>query len=92
MSMNDLCPTCNRDNSYYPAHHHLVPKSLGGVETIKICADCHSSIHATYSNKELRDRYNSIEKILADDKLRKAFRFLSKQDPSRRFRSRKKKK
>ena len=81
------CPACKRDNSFYPAEHHMIPKSRGGVETVRICADCHSAIHAAYSNKELEKRFYSLELILADKKLQKSFKFLSKQDPSQRFRS-----
>ncbi len=88
----DRCPTCNRDNSYYPAEHHMIPKSRGGTETIRICADCHSAIHAAYPNKELEKSFYSLELILSDDKLKKAFAFLSKQEPSRRFRSKRNRK
>jgi len=67
--------------------HHLTPKSLGGTSTIVICSDCHSAIHARYSNKELADKFYRLDLLKADEDLRRAYRFLSKQDPLRRFRN-----
>jgi len=81
-----MCPLCGRETENM-TKHHLVPKELGGKETADICADCHSAIHARYTNKELAESYHSLELIMADQNLTKAFKFLSKQDPSRRFRN-----
>jgi len=80
------CPLCRREIKH-PSKHHLIPKELGGKETIDICGDCHNAIHARYTNKELKDDFHSLELLLADKDLRKSFKFLRKQDPSRRFRN-----
>ena len=71
--------------------HHMIPKSRGGKDTVYICSDCHSAIHAHYSNKELAKKFYSKELIIADEKLQKAFKFLSKQNTIRRFRNKKRK-
>jgi hypothetical protein len=81
----DACPLCDRPN-YFPSDHHLVPKSRGGRVTKTICADCHRSIHATFSNKELEKTYFTVEALLAHPTFAKAITFLQKQDPRRRYR------
>jgi hypothetical protein len=44
--------------------HHLVPKSKKGKETVRLHRLCHALIHATFSEKELAQRYNTIEALL----------------------------
>ena len=80
-----ICPLCTREIVHL-SKHHPVPKSLGGREIINICGDCHSAIHAHYTNKELKESFSTIKEMQADSDLSKAFKFLSKQDPVRRFR------
>ena len=42
-SVSDSCFECD---SIYDLHeHHVIPRSLGGKRTIKICAICHGKIH-----------------------------------------------
>jgi len=67
--------------------HHLVPQSRGGQETIPVCLDCHKSIHAFFTNKELENNYNSVCSLLADDKFSKHIKWLSKQPSDRRFKT-----
>lgn len=78
----EKCPLCNRDN-HKPSDHHLIPKCRGGgsKDTVCICADCHSAIHALFSNKELESQYNTVESLLAHEKFSKTAKFISKQDP-----------
>lgn len=42
--------------------HHLVPREKGGrySETVPLCQPCHSTIHRTYSNRELALHFNTI--------------------------------
>ena len=55
--------------------HHLVPQSkcnTGKYRKIKddpnnhifICRSCHDQIHALYNNNELRDLYNTLDKLI----------------------------
>lgn len=80
------CPLCGREVSKV-SDHHLIPKSRGGQETLPICLDCHKSIHAFFTNKELEDKFNTVENLLSDEKFAKHIKWLSKQDPTRRFRT-----
>lgn len=73
------CPLCKRPN-YHPSDHHLVPKCRGGDDTETICRDCHRSIHATFSNKELEREYNSVEALMAHEGFARTVRFIAKQD------------
>lgn len=88
--MIEKCPLCKRD-LIHPSDHHLKPKCRGGKKDeenmVLICADCHSAIHGLFSNKELEREYNSVDALLSDDKLCKAIKFISKQDPNRRLRT-----
>ncbi len=79
------CPTCERPN-LHPSDHHLLPVSRGGKhgDKVLICRDCHTAIHALFSNKELERSYTTVAALLSNERFAKTVRFISKQDPSRR--------
>lgn len=79
------CPLCERPN-LRPSDHHLVPKSRGGRggDKVLICRDCHSAIHALFSNKELEKSYTTVDALLANERFAKMVRFIARQDPHRR--------
>jgi 5-methylcytosine-specific restriction enzyme A len=81
-----ICPLCNRDVPHM-SDHHLTPRSRGGKETIPICLDCHKSVHAFFTNKELEGRYNTVEELLGDEKFSQHVKWLGKQDANRRYRT-----
>ena len=81
------CPLCERPN-HHPSDHHMVPKSRGGRATTTICRDCHTAIHALFTNKELERDYSTPEALLAHAELRKVVTFIAKQDPGGRVRTR----
>ena len=68
--------------------HHVVPRCKGGTETVPTCHSCEDFIHKTWSHKELRDTFNTVEKIQADPLFQKFLRWLYKQQPSAFFRTR----
>ena len=82
----ELCPLCNRP-AIHKSDHHLVPKCRGGRHKQLICSDCHRMIHSLFSNKELERKYNTVEALLADERVQKMVAFLAKQDPNRRYRA-----
>lgn len=61
------CPLCGREMLAGPSveEHHLVPRSQGGRETVTLHRVCHRRIHAEFSERELRDRYDTIESLRA---------------------------
>lgn len=73
------CPLCGRPNRS-PSDHHLVPRTRGGKVTETICRDCHSAIHATFSNKQLEREYATVDALLAHEAFAKIIRFIAKQD------------
>lgn len=80
------CPLCERPN-LQPSDHHLVPRARGGKVTKTLCQDCHSAIHATFTNKELERQYSTVEALLAHEGFAKIVRFISKQGGRVRTRS-----
>src|SRR5690606_28377730 len=81
---------CKRDVPEL-SYHHMIPKSQGGTETTGICKDCHKSIHAFFTNKELARTYHTIEALLGHESFAKHIGWLSKQDPAKRFKTKKNK-
>jgi len=82
-----ICPLCKRDGVQL-SDHHLIPACRGGKdEKETICRDCHDGVHAFFTNKELESEYNTIEKLLGNEKFSKHVKWLSKQDPSKKFKS-----
>ncbi|WP_236615110.1 hypothetical protein [Desulfovibrio sp. X2] len=73
----EVCAICGRQAPL--TRHHLVPRALhkrlkrraafAGRDlsaTIGLCRACHSTLHQTFSEKELAVSYDSLESILAD--------------------------
>ena len=81
------CPLCERPN-FHPSDHHLIPKSRGGKLTATLCQDCHRAIHATFTNKELEASYHTREALLGHEAFGKMVRFIARQDPGGKVRTR----
>lgn len=81
------CPLCERPN-LNPSDHHLVPKSRGGKKTLAICRDCHRAIHALFSNKELEQRYSTVDSLLEHEGFKRMLGFIARQDPGGKVRLR----
>ncbi len=75
------CPLCGRILLRSKDKHHLVPKSKGGKETVVLHKICHRFLHATFTEKELAREYNTIEKLLQNDKIKTFVAWVSKKDP-----------
>jgi hypothetical protein len=69
--------------------HHCLPKSRGGTsEDVELlCPQCHSMVHATYTNRTLEGLYPSLEELRKAPELEKYLRWVRKQPPSRRKRN-----
>jgi hypothetical protein len=53
-------------------------------ETCDVCRQCHSAVHRVHCNMDLALRYNTVDKLLEDDDIRKFCRWASKQ-PARKY-------
>jgi hypothetical protein len=62
------CPICQRKHTHqHMSWHHLLPttaKSEKSEPRIYICITCHSVIHFCHTNEDLKQNYNTLDKIL----------------------------
>lgn len=82
---------CERDLP--TTSHHLIPKQIHSKAWCKkmftkeemngrranLCRDCHPYLHKKFTHAELGKLYNTIEKILANEKVSKHIAWLKKQ-------------
>ncbi len=76
------CGLCNRNLESNISKHHLIPKSLGGVETVRLHKICHQKIHTVFSERDLLKTYNTIELIKEHEEMKKFILWVSKKDIS----------
>ncbi|MEZ4957816.1 MAG: HNH endonuclease [Saprospiraceae bacterium] len=79
------CPICDRElGNKNISKHHLIPKSKGGkhTDTIDLHNICHQKIHSVFTEKELKDHFNTIEKIREHEEIQKFIKWVAKQDPA----------
>ena len=79
MSDVETCEFCGRAGIPGTHGHHVIPRSKGGKVIVPTCGDCGSFIHKTWSNNELRDVYNTVEKVKSDERFQAFLRWLRKQ-------------
>lgn len=53
MAAPPICALCGRPLGARVERHHVVPRSVGGRETVALHPICHRAIHAALSNAEL---------------------------------------
>ncbi|WP_293981228.1 HNH endonuclease [uncultured Clostridium sp.] len=77
MAQYHICELCNRSVSII-TKHHLIPLEKGGkkLDTIHLCPTCHTAIHSLFTNRELASRFNSLELIKKDFKIKKYLKFI----------------
>lgn len=77
------CVFCKRETGT-ESRHHLIPtgthtkkrvkKTYTAEErmaTVEACRDCHSTIHATFTEVELAYQYFTVDKLMADERFAK---------------------
>ncbi|WP_157871842.1 hypothetical protein [Gloeothece verrucosa] len=85
------CPLCEREMKRLTVHH-LVPrqavkrKKAEAGPTIDICSACHHQIHTLFSNIELAQHLNTLEKLKNAPQMEKFLLWLKKQTPEKRVR------
>lgn len=77
------CPLCGRPLVPGPSvdEHHLVPKSRRGRDKFLVHRVCHTKIHATLSEKELADHYNTWEALRAQPEIAAFIAWVRKKPP-----------
>ncbi|MHA6248790.1 HNH endonuclease [Pontibacter sp. CAU 1760] len=68
----NTCELCGREAQSL-SRHHLVPREEGGRygATAALCQPCHSTVHLTFSNRELALLYSSIPALQEAEALQK---------------------
>lgn len=101
MNSDQLCAICGRPlGAVRVQEHHLIPRTFKGKETISIHQICHQKIHATFTERELLNHYNTAERINGHSEMEKFIKwvknkpldFYSKNDQTAHVSSRKKRK
>jgi len=92
MPTDDLipCALCGRPFSRPQlTKHHCRPRARGGTaEDVELlCPQCHSMVHATYTNRTLEAQYPTIAELRRAPELAPFLRWVRKQPPSRRSRN-----
>jgi hypothetical protein len=93
MNPTGTCAICGREIEL--VEHHLIPKTVQKEnwfknnfsagqfeEKIMVCVDCHNAIHKFHDSRELGQNINTLEKILANEKIVKFAKFAAKQKGS----------
>lgn len=69
---NNECALCEREVQNLSLHH-LVPREEGGrfSEKVPLCQPCHTTLHLTFTNKELARQYCTIPALQEAEPLQK---------------------
>jgi 5-methylcytosine-specific restriction enzyme A len=75
-----VCKLCGRNipEKRYIEEHHLIPASKGGKKKEVFCIDCGDQVHKLFTNNELRDKYNTVEKLKNDPSIYKWINWVRK--------------
>jgi 5-methylcytosine-specific restriction protein A len=75
--VEQVCELCGREVLSL-SRHHLVPREEGGRygATAELCQPCHSTLHLTFSNRELALVYNSIPALQQAEALQKYLKWV----------------
>ena len=84
------CILCERSFSRQNlTKHHCLPRQKGGDQddVALLCGQCHSMVHATYTNATLAALYPTGAKLRDAPELEPYLKWVRKQPPSRRTRN-----
>jgi hypothetical protein len=87
----DKCELCNREQTL--TSHHLIPKQVHSKSWCKrmftrldmtkrraeLCRMCHKTIHKFFTHRELGETYNTVDKLLTNDKINDFIVWVKKQ-------------
>jgi len=71
------CEICKRtgDDDKYFEKHHLTPGDKKSP-TIIVCQSCGDIIHKLFPNNKLKTKLNTLEKLLAEEKIQNWINFI----------------
>jgi hypothetical protein len=91
MSDQLYCRLCERpfDRPQLTKHHCLPRQKGGDTDDVELlCSQCHSMVHATYTNATLAVLYPTLAQLQQAPELVPYLKWVRKQPPSRRKRNR----
>ena len=77
---DNICPLCDRALGETSEKHHIIPKSKGGTETVRVHPICHRKIHKVFTRTELA-KLETIEALKSRPDMQTFIRWLSKKPP-----------
>ena len=67
-----ICQVCNREVTLTEKHHLYPIKTRRKTEeTIEVCLQCGDQIHLLFTNTELQNEYNTLEKLVTSERMQK---------------------
>ena len=85
------CPLCKRPVPDLMEKHHLKTRRTDKKDTSLVCRECHKTIHSLFGNHELRNpilELDTLEGLLANERMQKAIKFIKKIPPGEYMRTR----
>jgi len=74
--MRTECALCRRrvpgerlEDTRAVQEHHLRPERRAESPTVTLCRPCHKQVHALFTNEELREDYDTVERLRGADRL-----------------------
>ena len=82
MPDTEKCPLCNRELAEPIVRHHLIPPSKGGKDspTVPMHKICQAKIHAVFTETELKNYYNTVDRIKEHEDITKFIKWVSKKE------------
>lgn len=78
---NAICALCTRPLGKRIERHHLVPKNVGGRETVPLHPICHHTIHACCTNAELARHHVTMTSLSAREDIARFLRWIADKPP-----------
>lgn len=80
---SEKCPLCNRLMAEPIVRHHLIPPSKGGKDTptVPMHKICQAKIHAVFTETELKNYYNTVDRIKEHEEISKFIKWVNKKEP-----------
>lgn len=89
-----ICEICGRqgETEYFEKHHLEPAQKRKDSDVIDVCHQCGDQIHLLFTNAELKNEYNTLDKIMSDSRIVRYVRWVRKQPLSKHITTKKKKK
>lgn len=79
-----ICLICKREIDGNSSKHHLVPVLKGGNRsgTVILHRICHDKIHSLFTEQQLAIQYNTIDKLLESEDVKKFVKWVENKPSS----------